>query len=73
MFIPRGTPHTWQNAGAEVARFVATLAPADARFERFFVRYADLAPDERGVDAFERIARETQAMEVLGPPLAAGS
>ena len=36
VFIPRGTPHTWQNVGAEVARFVATLAPADVRFERFF-------------------------------------
>lgn len=71
VFIPRGTPHTWQNAGAEVARFVATLAPADAKFERFFVRYSELAPDERGIDAFARIASETQAMEVLGPPLAA--
>ena len=71
VFIPRGTPHTWQNAGSELARFVATLAPADARFERFFVRYAGLAPDERGIDAFARIARDTQAMEVLGPPLAA--
>src|SRR3954471_13576332 len=71
VFIPRGTPHTWQNAGSEVARFVATLAPADTRFERFFVRYAGLAPDERGIDAFARIARDTRAMEVLGPPLAA--
>jgi quercetin dioxygenase-like cupin family protein len=71
VFIPRGTPHTWQNAGAGLARFVATLAPADARFERFFVRYSELAPDERGPDAFARIARETEAMEVVGPPLAA--
>jgi quercetin dioxygenase-like cupin family protein len=72
VFIPRGTPHTWQNAGEELARCVATLAPADARFERFFVRYSELAPEERGVDAFEQIARETQAMDVLGPPLASG-
>jgi quercetin dioxygenase-like cupin family protein len=71
VFIPRGTPHTWQNAGVEVARFVVTLAPADAQFKRFFVRYSELAPDERSVDAFARIAAETQAMEVLGPPLAA--
>ena len=68
-----GTPHTWQNVGAEVARFVATLAPADVRFERFFVRYSELTPDERGVDAFTRIARETQGMEVLGPPLDAAA
>jgi quercetin dioxygenase-like cupin family protein len=70
VFIPRGTPHTWQNAGAEVARFVATLAPADVRFERFFRRYAALPPEERGADAFARIARETEGMDVVGPPLA---
>ena len=73
VFIPRGTPHAWQNAGADVARFVVTLAPADARFERFFLRYSELPPDERGADAFARIARETQAMEVLGPPLVAAT
>jgi quercetin dioxygenase-like cupin family protein len=73
VFIPRGLPHTWQNAGAGVARFLATLAPADARFERFFVRYSELAPKERGVHACARIARETQGMEVLGPPLAAAA
>jgi quercetin dioxygenase-like cupin family protein len=71
VFIPRGTPHTWQNAGSDVARFLATLAPADDRFEEFFRRYAELAPDERSVEAFARIARETGAMEVVGPPLAA--
>jgi quercetin dioxygenase-like cupin family protein len=73
VFIPRGTPHTWQNAGAERSRFVATLAPSDARFEHFFGRYAELAPDERGADAFARIARETEAMDIVGPPLAAGA
>src|SRR3954451_7362110 len=74
VFIPRGTPHTWQNVGPDVSRFVATLAPADARFERFFLRYSELPPDERGPDAFARIARDSQGMEVVGPPLgAAGS
>jgi quercetin dioxygenase-like cupin family protein len=73
VFIPRGTPHTWQNVGTDVARFVATLAPADPKFERFFVSYSQLRPDERGVDAFARVARETQAMEVVGPPLTAAA
>jgi quercetin dioxygenase-like cupin family protein len=73
VFIPRGTPHAWQNVGGEVARFVATLSPADARFERFFIRYSQLPPDERGADAFARVARETHAMEVLGPPLRAAA
>jgi quercetin dioxygenase-like cupin family protein len=71
VFISRGTPHCWQNSGGTQARFVATLTPADTRFEEFFIRYAELPPAERGAEAFARVARETQAMEVLGPPLAA--
>jgi quercetin dioxygenase-like cupin family protein len=70
VFIPRTTPHTWQNIGEEPARFVATLVPASLEFEEFFMRYADLPPEERGVEAFSRLAAETKAMEVLGPPLA---
>jgi quercetin dioxygenase-like cupin family protein len=73
IFIPRGLPHTWCNAGTGMARFLATLAPADVRFERFFLRYAELAPAERGAEAFARIARETAGMEVVGPPLATGA
>jgi len=40
VFIPRNTPHTWQNVGDGRARFVATLIPASAEFEEFFMRYA---------------------------------
>jgi quercetin dioxygenase-like cupin family protein len=69
VFIPRGTPHTWQNAGDGPARFLATLSPAAAQFEQFFTRYAELPEHERGADAFARLAGETQAMEILGPPL----
>jgi oxalate decarboxylase/phosphoglucose isomerase-like protein (cupin superfamily) len=39
-------------------------------FEEFFRRYAALPVDERGTEAFARIATETQAFTVLGPPLA---
>jgi quercetin dioxygenase-like cupin family protein len=70
VFIPRGTPHTWQNVGAEPARFFATLMPATIAFEQFFTRYAQLAPEERGFEAFARLAAETKAFRVLGPPLA---
>ena len=69
IFIPRGVAHTWQNAGETAARFFAAFTPAAPRFEEFFVRYAALAPDERGVAAFVRLAEETQAMEIVGPPL----
>lgn len=71
IFIPRGTEHTWQNAGATPARFFAAFTPASPQFEQFFVRYAELSPEERGVAAFARLAAETQGMEVVGPPLAA--
>ena len=70
VFIPRNTPHTWQNVGTGRARFVATLVPASVELEEFFLRYADLPPGERGIEAFGRLAAETRAMQVLGPPLA---
>jgi quercetin dioxygenase-like cupin family protein len=70
VFIPRGTPHTWQNIDVAPARFLAALTPATVEFEQFFLRYADLPADERGAAAFSRLAAETRAFEVLGPPLA---
>ena len=70
VFIPSGTPHTWQNIGDRAARFFATIMPAAPAFEEFFRRYAQLPADQRGVEAFARIAVATQAFEVLGPPLA---
>src|SRR5262249_5172154 len=70
VFIPGGTPHTWQNIGDEPARFFATVMPATAAFEQFFTRYAQLPAHERGVDAFERLAAATKAFRVVGAPLA---
>ena len=69
VFVPRGTPHTWQNVGAEPLRFFATIMPAAVAFEEFFKRYAQLPAKERGVEAFARVAAETKAFEVVGPPL----
>jgi quercetin dioxygenase-like cupin family protein len=70
VFIPRHTPHTWQNVGDGPARFFATLMPAAPAFERLFLRYAELAPDQRGAEAFARLSQETGALQVVGPPLA---
>lgn len=69
VFIPRGIAHTWQNIGAGPGRFLAGTVPGSPGFEQFFVRYAQLAADERGPAAFSRLATATEAMEVLGPPL----
>lgn len=70
VFIPRDTPHTWQNVGEAPARFLAAVIPATVEFEEFFLRYAELPSEERGIEAFGRLAAETNAFEVLGPPLA---
>src|SRR3954454_14402015 len=69
-FIPRGTPHTWQNVGDEPARFLAAVLPGAPGFEEFFARYRRLPPEERGPKAFARLAAETDAMRVVGPTLA---
>jgi quercetin dioxygenase-like cupin family protein len=69
-FIPRGTPHTWQNVGDAPARFFVAVMPAATAFERFFLTYARFPPHERGAEAFARPAKDTQALEVVGPPLA---
>ena len=70
VWIPRDVPHTWQNAGDSEARFVAAVMPASPAFELFFKRYGELPADERGIEAFGRLARETAAFHVVGPPLA---
>jgi len=70
VFIPRGTPHTWQNIGTELGRFFATVMPATTEFEQFFARYARLPAEERGVEAFVRLAVETAAFQIVGPPVA---
>jgi quercetin dioxygenase-like cupin family protein len=70
VFIPRGTAHTWQNVGDAPGRLLATIMPADRNFELLFLRYSQLPRSERGTQAFVRLARETYAFEVIGPPLA---
>jgi quercetin dioxygenase-like cupin family protein len=68
VFLPRGVPHTWQNASDDTARFLVVFTPAAPGMERFFDRSAQLGDDER-VEAFRRFASDA-GMEVLGPPLA---
>lgn len=65
VFIPRGTPHTFQNVGDEPARMLIHFTPSG--MERFFDRFAALDASEPG--AFERIGAEV-GMDVVGPPLA---
>jgi quercetin dioxygenase-like cupin family protein len=60
VFVPRGVPHTWQNAGDEPGRMLITFTPAG--MDRFF----DLAEGDRA--AFDSLGHEL-GMSVVGPPL----
>ena len=64
VFVPRGTPHCFQNAGEAPARILVLFTPAG--MEGFFDRFAELPEPDPG--AFSRLGTEA-GMEVLGPPL----
>ncbi len=67
VFIPRDTPHTWQNVGPTPGRLFFLFTPA--ALDRFFGRLAELPEDGSMVDEFRRLGQE-ENMDVLGPPLA---
>ena len=65
VFVPRATPHCFQNVGDNPARILVIFTPAG--MERFYDEVATLsAPDP---DAFAKIG-DPLGMKVLGPPLA---
>ncbi len=68
VFIPRGVPHTWQNAGDGQARILFVFTPASPGMERFFERAAELPEDTRMAESFKTLA-SAAGMEVVGPPL----
>ena len=65
VYVPRGVPHTWQNAGSTPARMLVLFTPSG--MERFFDRFSTL--EGPGPAAFAEAAVGT-GMEVVGPPLA---
>ena len=65
VFIPRGTPHTWEGRGGEACRFLVVLAPAG--LESFFENTA-AAGGGQADDAFDRFGGDD--LRVVGPPLA---
>jgi quercetin dioxygenase-like cupin family protein len=68
MFIPRGTPHCFQNTGPGPAKLLVMFTPAG--MERFFEGQAALPPGPPDPHAYQAIAHSAW-MQVLGPPLAA--
>ena len=69
VFIPKGVPHTWQNAGDATARLLFIFIPAAPGMEQFFEKAAELPDETRLAEAFGNFAADA-GMEVLGPPLA---
>ena len=67
VFVPRGTPHCFQNVGAQPARIIVMFTPSG--MERFFDRFATLPAGPVDPDAFRRIGAEV-GMDVVGPPMA---
>ncbi len=68
VFIPRGVPHAWQDAGEGRARNLFVFTPGSPGMERFFERSAQLPEDTRMAEAFKALANDA-GMEVLGPAL----
>jgi len=68
VFVPRGTPHCFQNVGEGPARILVLFTPAG--MEGFFDRFASLPDGPVAPEVFRSIGREV-GMEVVGPPLAA--
>jgi quercetin dioxygenase-like cupin family protein len=65
VFVPRGTPHCFQNVTDAPVRILVMFTPAG--MERFFDRFAALSAPDPG--AFGSIGGPV-GMEVIGPPLA---
>lgn len=65
VFIPRGTPHAWQNVGNGPARMLFHFTRSG--MERFFDGFAAL--ETPGPAAFKEVGAEV-GVAVVGPPLA---
>ncbi|MGB0097470.1 MAG: cupin domain-containing protein [Solirubrobacteraceae bacterium] len=65
VFVPRGTPHCFQNVAEKPARILVMFTPAG--MERFFDQFASLSTPDPA--AFAKIGKPL-GMNVLGPPLA---
>jgi len=67
VFVPRGTPHCFQNVGATPARILVMFNPSG--MERFFDDFAELPAGGAGPESFRDIGARV-GMTVTGPPLA---
>jgi quercetin dioxygenase-like cupin family protein len=68
VFVPRRTPHCFQNVGEGPARIIVIFTPSG--MERFFDRFATLPAGPVDPRVFGRLGAEV-GMDVVGPPMAA--
>jgi quercetin dioxygenase-like cupin family protein len=68
VFVPRRTPHCFQNVGEGPARIIVMFTPSG--MERFFDRFATLPAGPVDPRVFGRLGAEV-GMDVVGPPMAA--
>jgi quercetin dioxygenase-like cupin family protein len=66
VFVPRGTPHTFQNVGSDDARMLLIFTPAG--IERLFEGAAAAGVTSAEEEAWASAAREAQT-EMVGPTL----
>lgn len=66
VFIPKQTPHVFQNTSSEPAKLLVVFTPAG--MEGFFEGFAALDPGVSLADAARELG-ESVGMHVLGPPL----
>ena len=67
VFVPRGTPHCFQNVGAEPARILVMFTPPG--MEAFFDRFAALPDGPVDPGVFQSTGSAV-GMNVVGTPLA---
>lgn len=67
VFVPRTTPHCFQNLGASPGRILVMFTPSG--MERFFEEHASLPAGPVDPDSYRAIS-ERNWMTVEGPPLA---
>jgi mannose-6-phosphate isomerase-like protein (cupin superfamily) len=66
VFVPRGTPHCFQNIERHDSRILVMFTPSG--MERFFEEHAEHGPDAVDPEVYQEIAHRSW-MEVAGPPL----
>ena len=65
VFIPKGVPHTWQNAGDDPARILVVFTPAAAGMERSSSAPRS-SPTMRGLPTRSRSSQATRAWKCSG-------